>query len=185
MLPREKRAERGGVRHRTINHCVLREGVAAVTPAVRATMHPARVVARAGTNWRTSVHKGNPLFRRWAPAANTLDRDGSPDGTRDMRSGNPSAGEPKQEQCNRNDRRRESLRTRAACAHLTEGWWLGGRRVVTGGSTMAGCAAGTAFRLGLLHGQGALAIGIARARPERTVLTITLPHRRAADGAGW
>lgn len=57
--------------------CVV--GVPAVEPAVRAAMHPARVVARAGTVWRTSAHKGNPLFRRWAPAVITVNPEGSPD----------------------------------------------------------------------------------------------------------
>ncbi|PMR85612.1 hypothetical protein XarjCFBP8253_18725 [Xanthomonas arboricola pv. juglandis] len=44
--------------------------------------HPAHVVAGAGIVWRTSAHKGSPFLRRRAPALNTADRKGSPDGLR-------------------------------------------------------------------------------------------------------
>ena len=35
--------------------------------------HPTRFVAGAGNLWHTSAHKGNPLFRRRAPAPSTVD----------------------------------------------------------------------------------------------------------------
>ncbi|ATE61715.1 hypothetical protein CCZ27_18650 [Thauera sinica] len=35
-------------------------------------------MAGAGILWRVSTHKGNPLFRRRAPAPNTVDRKRSP-----------------------------------------------------------------------------------------------------------
>lgn len=35
--------------------------------------HPTRIVAGVGINWHTSAHKGSPLFRRRAPAPNTVD----------------------------------------------------------------------------------------------------------------
>ena len=38
--------------------------------------HPTRVVARVGIHWRTSAHKGSPLFRRRAPVPNTVDPKG-------------------------------------------------------------------------------------------------------------
>lgn len=38
--------------------------------------HPTRIVAGAGIDWRTSAHKRNPLFRRRAPALNTVDPKG-------------------------------------------------------------------------------------------------------------
>ena len=43
--------------------------------------HPARIVAGAGILWHTSAHKGSPLFRRRAPAPNTADPVGFPDGS--------------------------------------------------------------------------------------------------------
>ena len=47
--------------------------------SLRQQSHPARFVAGAGILWRVSTHKGNPLFRRRAPAPNTVDRERSPD----------------------------------------------------------------------------------------------------------
>lgn len=38
--------------------------------------HPARVVARVGSVWHASAHKGNPLFRRRAPVSITADPKG-------------------------------------------------------------------------------------------------------------
>ena len=46
--------------------------------SLRQQSHPARFVAGAGILWRVSTHKGNPLFRRRAPAPNTVDRKRSP-----------------------------------------------------------------------------------------------------------
>ena len=40
--------------------------------SLRQQSHPARFVAGAGNLWRASTHKGSPLFRRRAPARNTL-----------------------------------------------------------------------------------------------------------------
>lgn len=40
--------------------------------SLRQQSHPARFVAGAGILWRASTHKGSPLFRRRAPARNTL-----------------------------------------------------------------------------------------------------------------
>ena len=47
--------------------------------SLRQQSHPARFVAGAGILWRVSTHKGSPLFRRRAPAPNTVDRKRSPD----------------------------------------------------------------------------------------------------------
>ncbi|TAL80555.1 MAG: hypothetical protein EPN77_19705, partial [Candidimonas sp.] len=47
---------------------------------------PAHVVAEAGIVWRTSAHKGSPLFHRRAPAPNTADHEGSPGGSRSLAS---------------------------------------------------------------------------------------------------
>lgn len=126
---REQEAGRRGVRRGPGDHDVAQRRRGCRKPAVITAMHPARVVARAGTHGRTSAHKGSPLFRRWAPAANTLDRDGSPDSTE--RCGQATRRRPsrKQDQGYLEDVRREHLHTRAACAHLTEGRWLGGMRV--------------------------------------------------------
>ena len=44
--------------------------------SLRQHSHPARFVAGAGNLWHTSAHKGSPLFRRRAPAPNTVDRSG-------------------------------------------------------------------------------------------------------------
>ena len=46
--------------------------------SLRQQSHPARFVAGAGILWRVSTHKGNPLFRRRAPAPNTVGRKRSP-----------------------------------------------------------------------------------------------------------
>ncbi|OVZ58325.1 hypothetical protein CDO44_15210 [Pigmentiphaga sp. NML080357] len=46
--------------------------------SLRQQSHPARFVAGAGILWRASTHKGNPLFRRRAPAPNTVDHKRSP-----------------------------------------------------------------------------------------------------------
>jgi hypothetical protein len=46
--------------------------------SLRQQSHPARFVAGAGILWRVSTHKGSPLFRRRAPAPNTVDRKRSP-----------------------------------------------------------------------------------------------------------
>jgi len=35
--------------------------------------HPTRIVAGAGSFWRTSAHKRNPFFHRRAPVRNTAD----------------------------------------------------------------------------------------------------------------
>lgn len=40
--------------------------------SLRQQSHPARFVAGAGNIWRASTHKGSPMFRRRAPARNTL-----------------------------------------------------------------------------------------------------------------
>ena len=40
--------------------------------SLRQQSHPARFVAGAGILWRASTHKGSPMFRRRAPARNTL-----------------------------------------------------------------------------------------------------------------
>lgn len=40
--------------------------------SLRQQSHPARFVAGAGNLWRASTHKGSPMFRRRAPARNTL-----------------------------------------------------------------------------------------------------------------
>lgn len=53
----------------------------------------------------------------------------------------------KQDQCHPEDVRREPLRTRAACAHLAEGRWLGGMRV-SRRNRRAGCD-GTVLRYGV------------------------------------
>ena len=50
--------------------------------SLRQQSHPARFVAGAGNLWHASAHKGNPLFRRWVPAPNTVDPEGSPGGSR-------------------------------------------------------------------------------------------------------
>lgn len=41
--------------------------------SLRQHSHPARFAAGAGNLWRLSAHKGSPLFRRRAPAPNTVD----------------------------------------------------------------------------------------------------------------
>ena len=46
--------------------------------SLRQQSHPARFVAEAGILWHVSTHKGSPLFRRRAPAPNTVDRKRSP-----------------------------------------------------------------------------------------------------------
>ncbi|MBB0025196.1 hypothetical protein D7S70_16020 [Ralstonia pickettii] len=46
--------------------------------SLRQQSHPARFVAGAGILWRVSTHKGSPLFRRRAPALNTVNRKQSP-----------------------------------------------------------------------------------------------------------
>lgn len=52
---------------------------------------PGPCVAGAGIDWRTSAHKGNPFLRRRAPAPNTADRKGHPDGLRSRQAiGRPS-----------------------------------------------------------------------------------------------
>lgn len=45
-------------------------------PFERQSSHPARVVAGAGTRWRTSAHKRSPLFHRRAPVPSTVDPTG-------------------------------------------------------------------------------------------------------------
>lgn len=60
-------------------------------PSAHQQSHPAHVVAGAGIVWRTSAHKGSPFLRRRAPAPNTADREGSPDGSHRQAIGGPFA----------------------------------------------------------------------------------------------
>ena len=78
--------------------------------SLRQQSHPARFVAGAGNLWRASTHKGSPLFRRRAPAPNTIDPRGlltARHGAIGQASGDPS---PSTEAC----RSMESRQTRFA-----------------------------------------------------------------------
>lgn len=57
-------------------------------------LHSTLVVAGADIPWHASAHKRNPLFRRWAPALNTVRPEGSPGASfsyRDKTPGDPSS----------------------------------------------------------------------------------------------
>lgn len=56
-------------------------------------LHSTRVVAGVDILWHASAHKRNPLFRRWAPALNTVRPEGSPAASRLPRKaiGDPSS----------------------------------------------------------------------------------------------
>lgn len=69
-----KAAEGGSLRRGTITTRGLLQGRGRrqSLPLVQQS-HPTRFVAGAGNLWHTSAHKGNPLFRRRAPAPSTVD----------------------------------------------------------------------------------------------------------------
>lgn len=52
-----------------------------VEPPLSQHSHPTHIVVGVGIAWHTSAHKGCPLFRRRAPAPNTIDLEGSPGGS--------------------------------------------------------------------------------------------------------
>lgn len=51
--------------------------------SLRQQSHPTRVVVGVEILWHASAHKGRPLVHRRAPAPNTVNRKGSPDGWRE------------------------------------------------------------------------------------------------------
>ena len=51
--------------------------------SLRQQSHPTRFVAGVGNLRHTSAHKGSPVFRRRAPAPNTVDPEESPGGSRE------------------------------------------------------------------------------------------------------
>ena len=113
--------------------------------------HPAHVVAGAGIVWRTSAHKGSPLLHRRAPAPNTADRKGSPDGLRGRQAiGGPFAiGGRNADQQNARGAVRGEATFRSRLARVEGDGWAGrahgaGRRCALGvprGMRDTGCAA--------------------------------------------
>lgn len=60
-------------------------------PPLHQQSHSTGIVAGVDILWHASAHKGSPLFRRRAPAPNTADREGSPDGSHRQAIGGPFA----------------------------------------------------------------------------------------------
>ncbi len=118
-----------GVRHRQRDHDVAQRGVAAVSlpSSPRCTRLVSwREPVRAGAHPRTKGARWFAGGRRRRSGATTTGRltahSVCGQGTRRRASRKQDQGHPE-------DVRREHLRTRAAYAHLAEGWWLGGMRV--------------------------------------------------------